>query len=95
MGLDIGLEKAGFKVVFANDVDETMVNTIKQNFRELSTFCKDVRDLTADEILSVTGLKKGEPFLVSGGPPCQPYSTAGLRLSIKDPRGSLFMDYVR
>jgi len=95
MGLDIGLEKAGFKVVFANDVDETMVNTIKQNFRELPTFCKDVRDLTADEVLSVTGLKKGEPFLVSGGPPCQPYSTAGLRLSIKDPRGSLFMDYVR
>lgn len=58
MGLDIGLEKTGFKVVFANDVDETMVNTIRQNFRELLTFCKDVRDLTADEILSVTGLKK-------------------------------------
>jgi len=95
MGLDMGLERAGFNVVYATDVEKTMVDTIRKNFGNIPAVAQDVRDLTAEEILFTTGLEKGEPFLVCGGPPCQPYSTAGLRLSLKDPRGSLFMDFIR
>jgi DNA (cytosine-5)-methyltransferase 1 len=40
-------------------------------------------------------LRAGEVDIVTGGPPCQPYSTAGKRGSIGDPRGSLFMDFIR
>lgn len=46
-------------------------------------------------MLSSAGLQRGEAFLVCGGPPCQPFSTAGKRLGIEDPRGSLFKDFVR
>ena len=55
----------------------------------------DIRDIDSATILEKAGLSKGEPFLLCGGPPCQPFSTAGKRLGINDPRGSLFMDYVR
>ena len=33
--------------------------------------------------------------MICGGPPCQPFSTAGKRLGINDPRGSLFMEFIR
>jgi DNA (cytosine-5)-methyltransferase 1 len=40
-------------------------------------------------------LQPGEVDLVTGGPPCQPFSTAGKRASVMDRRGSLFMDFIR
>jgi DNA (cytosine-5)-methyltransferase 1 len=55
----------------------------------------DIRQVKVDEFLKEAGLKREEVFLVNGGPPCQPFSTAGKRLSIGDPRGSLFKDFVR
>jgi DNA (cytosine-5)-methyltransferase 1 len=46
-------------------------------------------------MLELSGMKVGEPFLLCGGPPCQPFSPAGKREGINDPRGSLFMDFLR
>jgi len=95
MGLDIGLERAGFDVAFATDVSKSMVDTIRKNFNNIPVFHGDVRNLNPEDVLKACGLKRNQPFIVSGGPPCQPYSTAGRRLSINDPHGSLFMDFVR
>lgn len=46
-------------------------------------------------MLDLAELRVGAPFLMCGGPPCQSFSTAGKRLEINDPQGSLFMDYIR
>lgn len=93
MGLDIGLESAGLNVVIGQDFDKYCVQTMKANERNVIE--GDIRDILPEDVLSATHMQVGEPFLICGGPPCQPFSTAGKRLGINDPRGSLFMDYIR
>ncbi len=93
MGLDIGLMKAGLNVRIGQDYDPDCVATMKANGHNVVG--GDIREIIAEDLLSMAGLSKGEPFLVCGGPPCQPFSTAGKRLGINDPRGSLFMDFIR
>lgn len=93
MGLDIGLEKAGLHVVIGQDFDASCVKTMQANGHNV--LGGDIREIEPQAILERTGLSVGEPFLICGGPPCQPFSTAGKRLGINDPRGSLFMDFIR
>ena len=93
MGLDIGLEKAGLNVVIGQDFDESCVKTMQANGHNV--LGGDIREIDPRKLLELTELSVGEPFLICGGPPCQPFSTAGKRLGINDPRGSLFMDFIR
>ena len=93
MGLDIGLEKAGLHVAVGQDVDLSCVATMQANGHNV--LAGDIRSIDPQVLLDLAGLKRGEPFLLCGGPPCQPFSTAGKRLGINDPRGSLFMDFIR
>ena len=93
MGLDIGLSKAGLNIVVGQDFDASCVATMRENgYKVLDG---DIRNINPADLLEQTGLMQGEPFLICGGPPCQPFSTAGKRLGINDPRGSLFMDFIR
>ena len=93
MGLDIGLMQAGIDIVLGQDFDSACIRTIETNGHRC--LAGDIRGLEPEDILSAAGMTFGEPFLICGGPPCQPFSTAGRRLGVNDPRGSLFKDFVR
>jgi DNA (cytosine-5)-methyltransferase 1 len=93
MGLDIGLGQAGLNLRICQDVDASCAGTIRANGH--AAICGDIREIQPARILEGAGLRRGEPFLVCGGPPCQPFSTAGKRKGMGDPSGSLFMDFVR
>lgn len=93
MGLDIGLGLAGLNVVIGQDFEPACVETMKANGHDV--IGGDIRKIEPQSLLDRTGLNIGEPFMICGGPPCQPFSTAGKRLGINDPRGSLFMDFIR
>lgn len=93
MGLDIGLMEAGIKIEIGQDIDSFCIQTMLLNGHQ--GILGDVRTISPETLLGAAGMKAGEPFLVCGGPPCQPFSTAGKRLGINDPRGSLFLDFVR
>ena len=93
MGLDIGLIQAGIDIKIGQDVDNSCIMTMQANGHP--SIAGDIRNITSSEILEKVDMKVGEPFLICGGPPCQPFSTAGKRLGINDPRGSLFKEFVR
>lgn len=98
MGLDLGLEAAGFRTLAAVEVDPVARQTIQHNTQQRGErlfIGQDITQLSAEDILKATGLRRGEADLVSGGPPCQPFSTAGKREALNDPRGSLFRDFLR
>lgn len=95
MGLDLGLENAGLHIRVCQDVDPMACATMKFNRPNAKVLDGDIRNISAEEILRTAGLKRGQAFLVVGGPPCQSFSTAGRRESISDPRGSLFREFLR
>ncbi len=93
MGLDLGLIQAGIDIQIGQDFEPSCIETMRVNGHP--GILGDIRKLSSGDLLSAVGMKPGEPFLICGGPPCQPFSTAGKRLGINDPRGSLFLDFVR
>ena len=94
MGLDLGLEKAGWECVFANEHDKVACQTIRLNRPELNLSEVDVRELDKDAVLAAIEGRRSRIDAVVGGPPCQAFSTAGKRLGLNDERGNVFLHFI-
>lgn len=94
MGLDLGVEKAGFDIKVCVEMDKWAVKTIRCN-TDIPVIDKDINDVTTDEILNTAGLSKDDVTLVIGGPPCQAFSTAGKQRGLADFRGNVILQYLR
>jgi DNA (cytosine-5)-methyltransferase 1 len=95
LGLDLGLEKAGFEISVAVENNKFAAETIRANRPKTQVIERDIRTVSTAEILQFADLKVGEAAIVSAGPSCQTFSTAGSRKSFKDPRGDLFREFLR
>ena len=93
-GLSEGLTKAGMKAVYATDIDEQAIETFKFNHKDVTAEKTDIRNITGDRILELTKSKRGDIELVVGGPPCQGFSLAGLRIP-ESPKNKLVLEYLR
>ena len=94
LGLDLGFESVGINPLITCDYDKHCRNTIFLNRPELPVL-EDILNYTASDIRKTAGLKKGQrPTIVSGGPPCQAFSTAGKRRAFNDPRGNVFLYFI-
>lgn len=87
-GMDIGFEKAGFRVAVANEFDSGICPTYRRNHRHTRLIEGDIRKISGEMIPE-------EAVGLIGGPPCQSWSEAGALGGIEDPRGQLFFDYIR
>ena len=83
-GVRLGFEQAGFKTVFANDIDAKCKQTYDLNFKKTKLFIKDIWKIKTSSM--------PEFDVLVGGFPCQPFSIAGYQKGFRDEkgRGNLF-----
>lgn len=91
-GLSIGLEKAGISVVIANEIMPDFAATLAANHPGTKVINDDIHKIDFRAELRRLGLTSVD--VLSGGPPCQGFSTIGSK-NRKDPRNSLFYEYLR
>ena len=86
-GLDLGFERAGFAIPWANEFDSEIWATFERNHRNTFLDHRDIRNIPSNKVPDCDG--------IIGGPPCQSWSEAGALRGIDDPRGQLFYEFIR
>ncbi len=102
-GLSLGLYNAGWKGLFAIEKSQDAFKTLKFNLIEKRNHfdwpnwlpkqnhdIKRVLKIYKNQLLEL----RGSVDMITGGPPCQGFSTAGKR-DEKDKRNSLIKDYIK
>ena len=98
-GLDFGFEVAGFRTAVAVEMDRVCCETLALNVK-WPILPDDIHEFKSPQILRKGGLRKGEPDILIGGPPCQPFSKSGWWSSgdsgrLDDPRSDTLAQYLR
>jgi len=86
-GLDLGFINKGFKVIWANDILPDAVATYKKNIGEEIVF-GDITKIKSSEI-------PDDFDVLLGGFPCQGFSVANIKRSMKDERNFLYKEMLR
>jgi len=93
-GMTLGFEQAGFNVLAAVEIDPIHACTHAYNFPFWTVLCRNIVDITGEEIRKLSTIGDRDIDVVFGGPPCQGYSYIGRR-ALDDPRNFLIEDFVR
>ncbi len=91
-GMSLGFAQAGAEIVSAIEVDRWASETFAANHPQTRIITDDIRnpDLVPGDVVSTP------PIALIGGPPCQGFSHSNTKnRDPRDPRNSLFMDFVR
>lgn len=94
-GLSAGLEMAGFTVLAGNDLFDAAGRTFERTHPRATFIPGPIEGLSAERLMEITGLHRGELSVLVGGPPCQAYSVYNHQRGMHDARGSLFREYLR
>lgn len=86
-GLDLGFLRAGFEVVFANDIDKDACQTYRKNIGE-HILCADISKIKPSQIPKAD--------ILIGGFPCLGFTVAnGKNRDLNSPYNSLYLEYAR
>jgi len=101
-GLDVGIEKAGFKVAVAVEIDPYAAETYRVNNPDVEVLCTDIRNVTGTMLKQIIESKYGpnKKLICVGGSPCQSWSSfkeelSGSKKGLEDDRGQLIFEYLR
>lgn len=95
-GMSLGIHKAGFKHVGLVEMNQFAVDTLRENSKRTLGLSPDFVLYNDARNLDYNALS-GKLDLLAGGPPCQPFSTAGSNKGHEDPRNMfpIFFDVIR
>ena len=98
-GLDLGLEAAGWRALAQIEIDRDCCKTLEainaRSVRPAQVICAGIQSVDPRELRLSLGLARGQLGLIAGGPPCQPFTTHGLRQTLRDERaGTVFPSYI-
>ena len=91
-GLSLGLLNGGFENLAAIEIEKDFARSFKLNHPSSRVLNKSIFDVNFKNLMSE--LKISELDLLSGGPPCQGFSTVGSK-NPEDKRNSLFWEFLR
>lgn len=93
-GLSLGFVEAGFRSSHFVEIDKWSCETLRRNFHNGVVLEEDVS--AVDRAMLEQEAKVNSRHIIVGGPPCQGFSHSNVRnKDPKDPRNSLFKEYVR
>lgn len=78
-GSSLGYKMAGFKVLWASEFIPAAQEVYRLNHPDTILDTRDIRKVTAQDILDAIQMQPGELDLFDGSPPCASFSTAGKR----------------
>jgi DNA (cytosine-5)-methyltransferase 1 len=86
-GLDLGFINSGFEIIWANDFFKDAVETYKKNIGE---------HIVLGDITKIPSIEIPNDFdILLGGFPCQGFSIANIKRSMKDERNFLYKEMLR
>jgi len=78
-GSSAGYKLAGGDCLFVNEFQQVAVDTYLANWPGTPHICGDIKNITGQQIMEMTGLKVGELDILDGSPPCPPFSMSGTK----------------
>src|SRR5437879_4010269 len=97
-GLTHGLDRAGFRVVGAIELDELAAQAYRLNHPDVRLWRRDIRRVSVAEVRKKLRLTRGRLELLAGCPPCQGFSnirTRNGRRRVRDERNNLVREFMR
>jgi DNA (cytosine-5)-methyltransferase 1 len=91
-GMSLGLENAGFRIIYANEINESAAATYARNFPKVNLQVGDIREVNAKKLYLELGMPNVD--VISAGTPCQGFSIAGRRQAT-DARNLLYKQVLR
>lgn len=92
-GCSAGLRLAGIPVTLAAELDDDACSSYAINLGEKNVWNVDLSAVTPSDLMNRVGASVGEIPLLSGGPPCQGFSSAGAK-NWSDKRNTLLRNFV-